>query len=268
MQERFHAFKEIQELSESDREALFDILVKAQEGDSSALEAVCDLVYDEIPVPLEEFVCGRRYLGLRGNIDPEKINILEQFAKPETRKMYVAAGSGGGKSFMVSIAMAWQVYNLVCLKNPDLFYMLGPGAKIAIINLSVSKDQAKDVIFTQFLARVSTAPWFARRYKEWSMKAQFPKRIFAFSGGSGAIAYYGYDTIMGSLDEASWLVDRNDRSVAEELCEALLKSLNTRFPRAYKLWVISTLRSNDDYLSEQIERIKDTGKTILNTPSL
>lgn len=262
MEERFHLFEEVKALTASDREALFKILWDAQNGDPTALDAVFDLVFDEMPCPMEEFIESKTYLGLRGNIDIEKMELLNMFDRPELRKMWLGMGSGSGKSFVVSCSMARMVYRLMCLKRPDLFYMLGPGSKIAIINLSVSKDQARDVIFSEFLARIKNSPWFTNRYRPWTSRAKFPKQIWAFSGGSGAVAYYGYHTIMGSLDEASFMMDRNDRSVAEELTEAMLKSLNTRFPRAFKLLEISSLRSPDDYLVGQIERIRDEGVEI------
>lgn len=161
-------------------------------------------------------------------------------------------------SFMVSCGMSRQVYNLLCLRRPDLFYFLGPGSRISIVNLSVSKEQARDVIFAEFIARISQSPWFGQWPSErLAAKARFPKHIYVFSGGSSATAYYGYHTIFGSLDEASFLADRNGASVAGDLVEAMTKSLNSRFPRAFKLWVISTLRANDDYLYLEIERVKE-----------
>jgi len=259
MEERFHLYEEVRALIPSDRDALFKILWEAQSGKTDALQAVYDLVFDEVPCGMEEFIESKRYLGLKNNIDVEKIEMLNLFDLPSTRKMWLGVGSGGGKSFVVSCAMARSVYRLTCLKRPDLFYMLGPGSKIAIINLSVSKEQARDVIFSEFMARIKDSPWFSHRYKAWSSRAKFPKQVWAFSGGSGAIAYFGYHTYMGSLDEVSWMLDRNDRSVAEELTDAVMKSLNTRFPRAHKLIEISSLRSPDDYLYGQIERVREEG---------
>ena len=263
MQENFHLYQEVLALPPEDREAMFQLLWEAQGGDSTILQSVHDLVYDEVPVDMEEFVLGRRYLGLRGLINAEKIDILNRFDQPHVRKGFLAIGSGGGKSFLVSVLMARQVYRLLCLKRPDLYYLLGPGSKIAIINLSVSKEQARHVIFAEFLARIEGSPWFKGKYEPLSASAIFDKKVYAFSGGSTATSYYGYHTIFGSLDEASFLVDRSDRSVAEELSEALLKSLNTRFPRAFKLLVISTLRSMDDFLYTQIQRVKEDGVRLL-----
>jgi len=262
MQENFHLYEEIKALPPSDQDALFQLLYDAQGGDATALEDLYTVAYDEIPVGMEEFVLGRRFLNLRGLINKEKMDLLINFAQPHVRKAWMAVGSGGGKSFCVSIAMAWMIYCVCCLKRPDLFYLLGPGSKIAVINLSVSKEQARDVIFSEFLARVGGSPWFTGKYKAWTAKARFPKRVYALSGGSTATSYYGYHTVFGSLDEASFLMDGN-RSVAEELVEALQKSLSTRFPRAFKLFVISTLRSPDDYLYTQIERIKEEGVRVL-----
>jgi hypothetical protein len=266
MEENFHLYQEVQSLPPADRDALFQILWEAQAGDTAALKAIYDLIYEDKPADMEEFVLGRRYLNLKNLINPEKVDLLVRFSQPNLRKMWIAAGSGAGKSFMVSICMAWVIHCLMCLRRPDLYYLLGPGSKIAVVNLSVSKEQARDVIFSEFIGRLAESPWFKGKYKAWTSRARFPKRVYAISGGSNAISFYGYHTIMGSVDEASFMVDKQDRSIAEELVEALLKSLNTRFPRSYKLFVISTLKSADDFLYTQIEKIKEEGVPVLLTP--
>lgn len=267
MAERFYAYDEVRQLPSSDRDALFTILEHAQNGDTSILRDIYSLVYDEVPVDIEEFVCGRRYLGLGKSIDPVKLELLVMVTNPHLRKAWFAIGSGGGKSFMVSVVQAWTVYNLLCLKRPDLFYMLGPGSKIAAVNLSVAKEQAKDVVFAEFVGRLQHAPWFTGKFEPQVGKCLFPKDVFAISGGSSATSFYGYHTIQGAIDEASYLLDREGRSLAEELVEALLKSLTTRFPNSYKLMTISTLRSDDDFLYQNIQRVKEDGIEV-NLPSM
>jgi hypothetical protein len=262
MAERFFAYDEVRRLPSGDQHALFEILERAQNGDTSLLKDIYALVYDEMPVDVEEFVCGRRYLGLRGNIDPIKLELLTLIADPALRKAWLAIGSGGGKSFMVSVLQAWTVYQLLCLKRPDMFYMLGPGSKIAAVNLSVAKEQAKDVVFAEFIGRISHSPWFTGKFDPQANRCLFPKDVFAISGGSMATSFYGYHTILGAIDEASYLLDREGRSLAEELVEALLKSLTTRFPNNYKLVTISTLRSDDDFLFSNITRVKEEGRAI------
>jgi len=262
METRFHAYTEVQQLLPNERDALFKILWDVQQGEATDLQAIYDLIYDEIPVPIDEFVLSREYLGLKGLINSEKLDVLAHFDQPQVRRLWLAIGSGGGKSFTVSISKARMVYKLLCLRKPDFFYMLGPGSQIAVINLSISKEQARDVIFNEFKARLSHSPWFnpngVARYDTTQRYAQFEKGVAAFSGGSSAISYYGYHTIMASLDEMSWMLDGN-RSIAEDLVEAVTKSMETRFPRAYKLMGISTLRATDDHLAQQLQRLREDG---------
>lgn len=265
MAERFFAYEEIKRLRPADRETLFEILSLAQQGDTTILRDIYSLVYDEIPVSMEEFVCGKRYLGLRHSIDPVKLQLLIKFAEPRVRKVWMAIGSGGGKSFMVSVVQAWVVYNMLCLKRPDLFYMLGPGSKIATVNLSVAKEQAKNVVFAEFVGRLSYSPWFTGKFDAQVGLCVFPKNVFAISGGSNPTSFYGYHTCAGAIDEASFLLDREGKSLAEDLTEALLKSLTTRFPNSYKLLVISTLRSDDDFLYQNIKRVEEDGIDITDT---
>lgn len=268
-QERnFHSYQEVEALPSADRDLLFNLLIDAQEGKPDVLKAMQALVYDEVPVPMDEYVLGRRFLNLKGLINVEKMDLLMEFDKPYVRKCYCAAGSGSGKSFMVSIVQSRQIYKLICLRRPDLFYMLGPGSHIACINLSTSKEQARDVVFAEFLARIERSSWFKGRYQAMRTRARFQKGVYAMSGGTTATSYYGYHPIMGTLDEASYMFDSTNRSIADDLTEALLKSLNTRFPRAYKLMVISTLRSIDDFLFGKIEQIKDEGVCVLNKPTV
>lgn len=263
MAENFFAYDEIKALTQSDQDALFRLLSRVQEGDTTLLQDMYDLVYDEVPVEMDEFVLGRRYLGLKNRISEAKLDILYEFVKPSVRKAYIAAGSGSGKSFMASVVQAWMIYQILCLKRPDFFYMLGPGSRIATVNLSTAKEQAKDVVYAEFIGRLRQSPWFAGRFEAQAGRCVFPdKDVYALSGGSGATSYYGYHTIMGTLDEASFMIDRQDRSLAEELTEAMTKSLATRFPNAYKLLVISTLRADDDFLYRNIERIRQEGRPL------
>lgn len=258
MEENFHLYSEIQKLSAADRDALLNLLIDAQNGDPSALQALNTFIYEETPVDMEEFLLGRKYLGLQGRINPEKVEILVAFDQPHVRTGWFAVGSGGGKGFSVSCVMARQVYKLLCLRRPDLFYLLGPGSHISIINLSVGKEQAKSVVFNEFMARVRGGSWFAGKYRESSRQCFFSKGVGVISGGSSPTSYYGYNTIMGTIDEAAFMLE-GDRDVAEDLIEALRKSMHTRFPGAYKLMIISTLRAASDFVNVNIERIKAEG---------
>ncbi len=263
LKQRFETYSEIKAMPSADRDALFSIVRQAQQGDVTALDAIVNYAYEEKPVPMEEFVLGRRYMGLRGMINREKVELLERIDHPRVRHAYLACGSGSGKSFIVSIMLARIVYRLMCLRNPQFYYFLGPGSGIAAVNLSVSKEQAKDVVYAEFKARMENAAWFKGKYQAFKYHATFPKKLAVFCQSKNPTVSYGYNTFFGSLDEACHMLDNNDRDLAEDLTTALMKSLNSRFPGNYKFMAISTLNYEGDYLMRNIERIKATGLRVV-----
>jgi hypothetical protein len=262
-EERFYGYREIQALPSNDRDALFKLLQGAQSGDPAALEGVMDFAYEERPVPIDEFILGKKYLSLKGLISSTKLDIIARADHPRVRKAWLLCGSGSGKSFIVSVLMARTVYRLLCLRRPDLFYMLGPGSGIAALSLSVSKEQARDVVYGEFKARLAHAPWFAKRYQPFKYHATFPKNIAVFCQSKNPTVSFGYNTFLACLDEANFMLDNEEKSVASQLSEAVLKSLNSRFPNAYKFAAISTLREDDDFISTEVDRIKTTGTRVV-----
>jgi len=265
-EERFDAFDEIRRLTPSDRTAIYRLLKRAQAGDLSGLEAVYELIYDEIPVDVEEFMLGAKYLNLKGLVNQDKVDLMIYFDLPQVREVDILAGSGSGKGFIAGCAMARTIYKLVCLRRADLFYMLGPNSRIAVLNASSSKDQASDVVFTEFKARVEHSPWFVGRgFKAGARKARFPKRIYGLSVSSISTAVFGYHTMMGVMDEAAFML-AGETDLAPGIHTGLMKSLTTRFPGAYKLLVTSTIRDTTDFVCQRVDDVKRRGVRIRHRP--
>lgn len=167
-------------------------------------------------------------------------------------------------SFIVSILNVRTIYNLLCLRRPELFYMLAPGSKIACVNMSVSKDQAKEVLYAEVQGRLEHAPWFKNRYRAFKYHASFQKKLAIFCQSKNPTVSYGYNTFFAALDECNFMLDNQNTSVAEDLTEAVTKSMNSRFPGTFKYIAISTLRDDTDFLSAEIKRIKDNGGSRLS----
>lgn len=257
--EQFLVWEEIKKLPTSDQDALFDMLKKAQSGDATALDAIIDSAYEERPVPIDEFILGRKYLNLRGQVPPEKMDLFARLDHPRLRHAYILAGSGSGKGFMVGTMMARTLYRLLCLRNPQFFYFLGPGSGIAVLSLSVSKEQAKDVTYAELKGRLENSPWFKGKYQAFKYHMVLPKKIAVFMQSKNPSVSFGYGTFFASLDECNFMIDNTNRSLAEELEEAVMKSMVSRFPQSYKFVAISTLRDDQDYLSSNVERVRKAG---------
>jgi len=110
--------------------------------------------YEHPPVTMKEFLTNPLYTPAEDNRRKHTQDVLvDIFDTGSFEKMgdfeeilYIA-GIGSGKSFMYSLAAKYILYRLLCLKNPQKFYRLRLGTRIAFINISKSYSQAKDVVF-------------------------------------------------------------------------------------------------------------------------
>jgi hypothetical protein len=251
-------------VSEEESGALYALFRSVRSGAYELLAEYQDVIYEEVPVSIEEFVYGKEYLNLDGVIYPAIFQLLRLCDDPSVREMDVSAGKGGGKSFLVSCAMARMVYMLLCLKNPQQFYMLAPGSLIAVVNVSVSESQARNVVFREFKNRIMGTRWFADMLQEppgMSM-ARFKKGVCAMSGSSSWTGMLGYNVIFGAMDEVSYMEDAAGKDAAEELTRMLKGSMETRFPGDYKLMRISSPKSVTDHLYRSVLEIRNTGSEI------
>lgn len=216
------------------------------------------------PIPLRDFIEQPAYLNLAGRVYPELMKLAEEVHRPEVREAYLSMGKGSGKSTLCGILMARWVYELIgCHRNPQTNFGLLPDSTLTILNVSTSKEQAKRVVFASFMARIKNSPWFVGRYEEYVTHCVFPGNIQVVCGHSGSTSFLGFDTIAAIMDETSWMLDTSHRSVAANIYDMLIGSLKTRFPRSYKLIEISSPRTTEDFLTQQVNWVKKAGKPFI-----
>jgi len=257
--ERYRLGPLLKRLSPSEREWVVNAISSSAKGDPSQVDALEEFLFEEPDVPMDEFVCGRKYLNIPW-ISGGVMSILEAFDQPYVREGYFGVGKGAGKSFTASITMGRGIQQMLRMRDPQMYHMLSPGSKIAILNASTGRDQARDVVFNEFRQRILNSPYFSRwGHRLGTRFGTFPKEIFVMAGSSAAVSALGYNTKIGIMDEASWMMDTNKRSVAKEVADALLGSLETRFGTTYKFMAISSLRAETDWLYKNIERVCTEG---------
>ncbi len=216
----------------------------------------------EEPVPLREFIEKPQYLNLQGGVYPTLLDIAELCNAENTREAYLSMGKGSGKSTLAGILMARWVYELLCEPNPQSKFGLLPDSRLVILNLSTSKEQAKQVVFANFMARIRNSPWFTGEFDEYTTRCVFGKNIHVICGHSGSRSFIGYDTFRAVMDESSWMVDTKQHSVAEDIYDVLIGSLKTRYPQHYKLVAVSSPRTTEDWLTKEVEEVEKTGEPI------
>ena len=161
--------------------------------------------FSERPASIREFM-GPDYLDLVDTIRPGILEVLVDIFGEEVdphwistkRKAALTGSIGFGKSFAASIILVYFVHWVQCLKDPQGFFGLAPGTRIAFMMMSTSERQAREVLFGDVKARVNHSPWFRRFCKfdpQFKNQLRFPRDIWIVPGGSEETRFEGYNVL-------------------------------------------------------------------------
>lgn len=240
------------------------------------LDALAGDVFDEIPVDIEEFVTSKDFLGLPPLSDYQytMIRSMTQIYKKETleqlydyelaqkrwkqtcNEIILQLGKGSGKDYTSTIACAYIVYLLLCLKDPAVYYGKPPGDAIDILNIAINADQAKRVFFKGFKTRIDKSPWFQGKYIAKADSVEFDKGITVHSGHSQRESWEGYNVIVVILDEISGFElestsGHEQAKTASSIYKMYRGSVASRFPDFGKLILLSFPRFKNDYIQQK-----------------
>lgn len=260
------------------------------------LSIVEDSDFEEIPVGIEEFINGEKYLN-RPEItlsDHQKACVLAstQIYKRETLHSYLDAkaaekrwsqtcnevilqlGKGSGKDFMSAISCAYLVYLLLCLKDPAKYYNKPSGDTIDIINIAQNAAQASNVFFANVSRLIKASPWFQGRYETKggssdpakANEINFDKNINLYSGHSEREAWEGYNVIMVILDEIDgFAIESAMGSVgktASGIYDMYRASVDSRFPEFGKILALSFPRYKGSWIQSRYEQVVANKRTV------
>lgn len=168
-------FKELESLSPEERKYAIEILKEfSSKGSSKKLN---DLLYDdysEIPVTIDEFLHNPNYLGKaltdeegRWTVFPYWEDCLKKIFPNNIDTAYntsIFTGAIGlGKSTIAVIAILYQLYRLMCLKNPYVHYGLQEIDLITVAFMNITIDSAKGVAWSKCQNMIQRSPWFMAR---------------------------------------------------------------------------------------------------------
>lgn len=167
--------------------------------------------FDERPASISEFL-GPEYLNIRDLVRPGLLAALEDIFGSDVQadrisqyqRAMVTGGIGIGKTTFASIALPYMAHWVLCLKDPQKFFKLLPGSRIAFMQMSTSGAQAREVVFGDIFARIKNAKWFIKNYPhdpKFTKQIRFPKDIWILPGDSGETTFEGYNILGGILDE-------------------------------------------------------------------
>jgi hypothetical protein len=252
------------------------------------LEVLKENHFVETPVDVKTFVQSPEYLGqpLLSDIQYEIVEAMSQiyrkedvmdimgdvegtkhFNKYTKNELILQLGKGSGKDFISTVACAYVVYKLLCLKDPAIYYGKPAGDAIDIINVAVNAQQAKNVFFKGFKTKIEKSPWFAGKYNAKADSIEFDKAITVYSGHSERESHEGLNLLMAVLDEisgfASEVISGNEQGkTADNIYKAFRGTVDSRFPDLGKVVLLSFPRYQGDFISQRYESVIADKETI------
>jgi hypothetical protein len=182
------------------------------------------------------------------------------FNKYTKNEIILQLGKGSGKDFVSTVACAYTVYKLLCLKDPAVYYGKPAGDAIDIINVAINAQQAKNVFFKGFKSKIERSPWFAGKYNAKADSIEFDKSITVYSGHSERESHEGLNLLLAVLDEISGFASEvgtgNEQGkTAENIYKAFRGSVDSRFPDLGKVVLLSFPRYPGDFISERYDDV-------------
>jgi hypothetical protein len=245
------------------------------------LEALQDNHFEKTPVDVLTFVESPDYLGQPplSKIQYEIVEAMSQIFRKEDlqfllgteegsrhydkytkNEIILQLGKGSGKDHTSTVACAYVVYKLLCLKDPARYFGKPPGDAIDIINVAINAEQAKNVFFKGFRNKIEKSPWFAGKYDPKVNSITFDKSITVYSGHSERESHEGLNLFMAVLDEISGFATEvgtgNDQGkTADNIYKAFRGTVDSRFPDLGKVVLLSFPRYNGDFISKRYEDV-------------
>jgi hypothetical protein len=237
--------------------------------------------FAETPVDTRTFVEGVDYLGQPplSDVQYDIVEAMSQIYKledlidimgdTEGRRYYkkytkneviLQLGKGSGKDFTSTVACAYIVYKLLCLKDPARYFGKPSGDAIDIINVAINAQQAKNVFFKGFKSKIERSPWFAGKFYAKADSIEFDHSITVYSGHSERESHEGLNLLLAVLDEISGFAQEgnsgNDQGkTADNIYKAFRASVDSRFPDLGKVALLSFPRYPGDFISQRYDAV-------------
>lgn len=191
---------------------------------SPAVKVIFEADYEEVPVSIQRFLEDEQYLGVVGkSIYPTWKRELTNLFVPGNKVIEVvfSGATRTGKSTIASIIQLYNIYKLLCLKNPSLYYGLITSEPISIALFNITEELAFDVTFRKFKGYMELSPWFMSRvdYNRTGSWIELPKNLRILLG-SRATHALGNAVIGGIMDEVDF--SRTQSSAYKQIYDTYL----------------------------------------------
>ena len=242
-------------------------------GTSQIADTCADLEWEEVPVPIEEWLDSYHHIGdLKDSIYPVLKQDLIELFNGNYHEVILTGSTRWGKDFFSCTAMTRLLYELCCLRDPAQSMGLGAGESIHVVPISRTTQQARRIVFGGIASKLNLAPWWRNRFKETLDYIEFPnKKITIVGGASSDASALGLNVYTALVDEGNFMgmvkaseaaksAGGKTHDRAQMICDALVRRIQGTYRHSGvkgMLFLISSKRATDDFTERRIrEHIK------------
>lgn len=265
--------------TEAEQACLLEILNElADTGYSKTYENIWLADYKEIPVDIDTFLDDDMYLGKSTrqgtSVFPYWRDALREFFDPGNGKYeWILTGATRiGKSTTAVTAIAYQLYMIMCLRNPQQYFNLKDVSKISILFFNLTEKLAKGVMYREFNDTLNTSPWFKAHGTFSRSDRDFyyiPEGgLINIAYGSDAAHALGTQAIAVCMDECNFAqAGIKDIIKAKARVQEAYNILSTRVTGTFikhgkvygKVFAVSSKRSDSDFMEEYVTTQLEAG---------
>ena len=271
-------------LTDEEKKEVLKILNQiSSNGNSTAYNTLLAADYDEIPVDIETFLKEPKYLG-RGLVDnegrftifPYWVETLKKIypdpLKPAKYNTLALTGSIGiGKSLVAVLIGLYELYRMICLKDPYIYYGLQPIDKITFAVMNITLDASRGVAWDKMQQLLQSSEWFMNKgtvsgnvNEEWN-----PPKGIELIAGSLSRHIIGRAVFFSFFDEISFQPNidvEKQKEKARTLVNTAIARMQSRFMKndvnPTILVLASSKRTEQSFMETFIEsKKKNESKT-------
>lgn len=250
----------------------------ADTGDSETYKNIWLADYKEIPVDKTTFLTSPQFLGGTNDcgrsIYPAWMDTmleLERTGNQYYEIVFTGATRTGKTSTAVSDC-AYNLYRLMCLRDPQSYFGLKSVTKISVFFFNITTTLARGVAFSEFNTTLMNSPWFME-HGHMSRSEEHPTYIpegglIEVTYGSDSSHALGKASMLVVFDEVNFgAAGVKDIEKSKARMKAKYDTLVARMTGTFvkngevfgKIYVISSKNSDSDFMEEYVATQKLAG---------
>lgn len=267
--------------SQLEQKQLLKILEEfSDKGYSETLDTIYLVDFKEVPVSIDRFLTDPEYLGESndcGNqIYPGWWDAYHAVfdSQSDVYEVVLSGATRIGKTSTAVSMMCYMTYLLMCYRNPQRYFGLKEVSRATIAFANLTKDLAQGVAFREYNDTLKKSPWF-NEHGRFTNSATRPIYIpegnqIELVAASDAAHVLGMQLFACCLDEVNFArAGVKDLTISKTHMKHLYDTANARITGTFKLggkiygkmFTCSSKNTDNDYLSEHIDKQLDAGNT-------